>query len=376
MTNKRKQKMRTGGLVAGLHVALILAVVGAQPSMAKDPYDKLVSMAKAEMGKVGGKIRMSLDWPGRDTKKILPAFKKAFPFVKSIKYKRERGIGPFGRFLISWKQGQNPPYDIMHVAGEMQKQYRDAGAFIKPIFDYRELNKSRPSGSPEISDLAYSPDGWYLSSAGLVRGNAYNAKLVPKGKEPKTWDACTNSMWKGRVLIDSRNKLHAFQYDTKQRKRHIQWLKDMVKNKVVIVQGQGSIAQKVAAGEYPIACAMNYHTTQRMIDRGAKNLRFTVADVIPLELGTRLYINKWSVMPATTQLFAFWLATAGQDMLDKTAYRGFPTNPTNRNYPGSRGKHISICGPDCVKQWGKINAEYQKILNIPATKKKRRKKKK
>ena len=191
--------------VAGICAAFMLAIGGIKSSMAKDPFDKLVAMAKAEMDKKGGKIRMSLDWPARDTKKILPAFKKEYPFVKEITYKRETGIGPFGRFLVGIKQGQNPPYDIMHVAGEMQKQYWEAGALVKPPFDYRELDASTPPDWPKISKLAYSPNGNYLSSAGLVRGNAYNPNLVPKGKVPNTWAACTDPAWKGKVLIDSRN---------------------------------------------------------------------------------------------------------------------------------------------------------------------------
>ena len=51
--------------VTGICAALMLAIVGIQPSTAKDPFDKLVAMAKAEMDKKGGKIRMSLDWPAR-----------------------------------------------------------------------------------------------------------------------------------------------------------------------------------------------------------------------------------------------------------------------------------------------------------------------
>jgi ABC-type Fe3+ transport system substrate-binding protein len=349
-----------------LCAAALFGVALVSPVLAADPFDKLVAQSKAEMEKSGGKIAMSLDWPDPDTKQVFPAFMKEFPFVKTITYKRETGIGPFGRFLLSFKQGENPPYDIMHIAGEFQQQYWDAGALIKPLYDYRELSKSLPESWPRIAEESYDPKGNFLATVALVRGNVWNTKLVPKGKEPLTWAACTDPMWKGKVVVDARNKLHAFQYDLDQRPRHLAWLDGLMKNDVTIIDGQGPILQKVASGEYPIACGVNYHSAQRLIDTGVKTLQFSVADVIPLEIGTRMYINKWSTMPATTQLFAVWLATAGQEVLDKTAYRGFPSNPLNRNYEAAKGKHTSVCDADCVAKWDGFNQEYQTKLNIPA----------
>jgi len=357
----------TRGLGAFCAAVLFGAAIAA-PVLAADPFDKLVAMSKAEMEKSGGKIAMSLDWPEPDTKQVFPAFMKEFPFVKTITYKRETGIGPFGRFLLSIKQGENPPYDIMHIAGEFQQQYWEAGALIKPLFDYRELDKSLPASWPRISEESYDPDGNFLATVGLVRGNVWNTKLVPPGKEPKTWAACIDPMWKGKVVVDARNKLHALQYDPAERPRHLAWLDGLMKNNVVIIDGQGPILQKVASGEYPIACGINYHSAQRLIDTGVRTLQFSVADSIPLEIGTRMYVNKWSTMPATSQLFAVWLATAGQEVLDKAAYRGFPSNPQNRNYAAAKGKRIAVCGADCVEKWDGFNEEYQTKLKIPALK--------
>lgn len=361
--------------IAGfLGVVLIVVFAAFQPAIAKDPYDQLVARAKAEMTEKQGRLTMSLDWPKRDTKHVLPAFMKQYPFVKDIKYKRERGIGPFGRYLIAYKQGKNPPYDIMHVASEFQRQFWEAGAFIKPPFDYRALSESVPAGWPKINDAALDPKGNFVSTTAMVRGNIWNPKVVPVGKEPTTWAACLDASLKGKVLHDSRNKLQAFQHDPKQRRRHLAWLDGLVKNKAVIIQGQGSIVRKVASGEYPVACGVNYHTAQRMIDRGVKGIKFTLAETIPLELGTRLYVAKWSDAPATTQLFALWLATGGQEVLGKYAYRGYPTNPKNKNYEQAKGKYIALCGADCALRWGEFNREHQARLRIPMVKKKKKKK--
>ena len=356
-----------GRIVAGIQAAAI-AFLGAGPAMAADPFDKLVAMAKAEMEAKQGKIFMTLDWPDEDTKEVFPAFMKDFPFVKDIDYFRETGVGPFGRYLIAIKQGEYPKYDIMHVAGEFQRQYWEAGALVPPPFGYRDLNGSLPSNWPKIIEEAFDPQGNFLSTVGLVRGNVWNVNVVPKGKEPRTWDACADPQWKGKVVVDARSKLQAFHYDQKERPRHMKWLGDMLKNDVVIIDGQGPIMQKVASGEFPVACGMNYPPAQRSIDGGMKIVKFGIADTIPLELGTRMYVTKWSKTPATTQLFALWLATAGQGVLDKAAYRGFPTNPQNRNFPEAQGKHIAVCGADCTTRIGEFNKEYDAALNIPSAK--------
>ena len=361
-------------LLVGVAV-MSLILLSNHSAMAGSAFEQLVEKSKSELVKVGGKINIGLDWKKGDAGPVMAAFKKDFPFIKEIKYARETGVGPFGRYLISIKQGQNPPHDIMHVASEFQDQYLKAGAFQKPMFDYNALNASLPSGWPKLHKNALDPKGDFVSTTGNARGIIWNTKLVAASKAPTTWASCLDPAWKGKVLIDARNKLQAFQYDPNQRPRHIAWLKKLVDNDVMIIRGQGSIVRKIAGGEFPIACGINYHTAYRSIERsGVKNVKFTFAESIPLELGTRLYIPKWSRTPATAQLFALWAATEGQEPLGKFAYRGFTWNPKAHKYAASQGKYISLCGAECATGWTKFNKEYPKLLKIPVVKEKKKKK--
>ena len=72
-------------------------------AMAASAFEQLVEKSKNELAKVGGKINIGLDWKKGDAGPVMAAFKKDFPFVKEIKYARETGVGPFGRYLISIK---------------------------------------------------------------------------------------------------------------------------------------------------------------------------------------------------------------------------------------------------------------------------------
>ena len=347
-------------------VLLAATVIGSTigSASAKEPFDQLVSAAKAEMDARQGVVHFALDWPDSDTKQIIPAFMKAFPFVKKMDYVRENGVGPFGRYLLSIQQGDAPPYDFMHVAEEYENQYLSTGAFIKPPFDYDALEKSLPEGWPHMDPAAKDPKGYYVSISAVVRGIAWNTRLVKDGTEPKSWADCIDPKWKGKIVVDSRNKLQAFQYDATERPRQLAWIKGLVDNKATFIDGQASVLQRVAAGEFPVACAVNFQTVQRMVDDGTKVLKFGLLDPVPLEVGSRVFVGKWSKAPATTQLFALWVATAGQDLLDKTAYRGFPDVAGNRLYETAHGKRIVSCPPECLAKLQDYEKEWSSLIGV------------
>ncbi len=345
-----------------------IAASMATGALAQSAYEKLVAASRAEMDAKGGLLKFALDWPESDTKAVIPGFMKEYPFVKKVDYIRENGVGPFGRYLLSIQQGDAVPYDFMHVAEEYEGQYLSTGAFIKPLFDYAELDKSIPADWPHIDEAAKDPRGYYLSISAVVRGIAWNTRMVPPANEPKSWADCLDPKWKGKIVVDSRNKLQAFQFDPVERPRQLAWIKGLIENKVTFIDGQASVLQRVAAGEFPIACAVNFQTTQRMIDEGTKVLKFGLMDPVPLEVGSRVFVGKWSKAPATTQLFTLWVATAGQSLLDKTAYRGFPDEPGNRLYEAAHGKRIISCPPECLARLEEFEKEWSSLIGVSTAK--------
>lgn len=327
-------------------------------------YEQLLEQSKAEMTKTNGRMRIAFDWTDSDAKPVFAELMKAFPFIK-VEYKRETGVAPFQRYFIEIQQNQFPPYELFDVASEFEKQYWDAGVFVKPPFDYKALNDSLPSDWPKIAPAAMAPDGRYLATVAQMRGNAWNLKMVPAGKEPKTWDSCLDPSLKGKVVIDGRNKTQALAFDPQTRQKTTAWLAGMRKNDVVITNGQAQVLERIVSGEFPVTCAINYHTTQRLIDGGEKTLGFALADTVPVELATRLGVPKWSQTPATDQLVTVWLATAGQLAIDKYAYRGFPWVPGGSLYEQAKGKYFAVCSVDCFNKYEDLNKEYADLLGIP-----------
>ena len=346
-----------------LTVGIFVWEAKASFGQSRDLFNKLVATAKAEMEKKGGKLFLSNEWRKREAIPVLKAFQKEFPFVKEVDHTRSSGTGTWARWLIQIQQGTYPEYDIFHVASEYWPEYGKAGVFIKPPFDYKKLAESLPPDWGEIDKRAIDPEGMFIATTGLARGNAWNPALVPKGKEPTTWAACLDPMWKGNFLYDPRPKLTGLWWDRKTREGHINWLKGIMENKAVLNRGQTENLQKVIAGEFPIACGANFHSAFRLKDNGAP-LEFTFPDPFPMDIGTQIHVVKWTKIPATTQLFILWLASKGQPALSK-GYRGFPWHRKARKYELAKGKYVAICDAECLRNEQEYNKLHADILKLP-----------
>jgi iron(III) transport system substrate-binding protein len=352
-----------GAVLAFGALAYCPAVSNAQ----SDSFSQLVAASKAEVEKKSGKLSVALTWTDPQVKPVLAAFQKEFPVVKEVSYTRVRTIPVAQRMLMEYKAGRPPDIDISYISNELWPTYKQAGAFVKPRFSYAELVKKLPRGWPTPDPRAMDPEGYYMAGTGSGRGIAYNKNLIPADKAPKSWEDCTDPKWKGKVLYDTRARLTAFQHDPKHREWFLKWIEKLVANGVVLNRGMGENLEKVVAGEFPISCVANYHNAMPMIDEGAP-LVFFFPDPYTLDIATELHVLKWSKTPATTQLFALWLATKAQPLIEKHSYRGFPWVPESRKYAMAKGKEMVLCADDCRSKGDEYNEEQAKILRLPGSK--------
>lgn len=347
-------------------VPLILAYL-VQPSCAQsaNSFKGLVAASKAEVEKKKGELMIGLEWVEELANKTLKSFQQEFPVIKKITFTRMSKVENVQRLLLEVQQGKTPKFDILHVATEVWDDYRKAGLFVKPAFDYQKLAKSLPPDWGTIDSRAIDPNGYFIAGTGLIRGGiAYNSETVPADKAPKGWEDCINPMWKGKLLFDPRNKAAGFQHDPKTREWFLKWLKSLVNNKAVLNRGQIDNLEKVAGGEFPLFCGVNYYSAMPLIEKGAP-IKFVLPDPYPVEFGTQIHVLKWSQTPATSQLFSVWLASKGQEALGKHAFRSFPWNPKTPIYTLAKGKYAAICDVDCINKSDRYEKEVAEILGLP-----------
>lgn len=356
-----RRRWRYGFVISGLFLGV------AQPVFAQSAFDQLVEASRHEMAKKEGRLSVATEIEDRLVTPVLKAFQKDLPFIRDITYERLNTAEVQHRILLQTMQGRKPNYDVMHVAQELWPDYIKADLFAKPLFEYKRLAKELPRDWAELDVRIIDPEGYFMATAGLARGIVWSPNLVPKGKEPTSWEACLDPMWKGKFLYDPRPKLTGLWYDPKTRESHIQWLKGIVHNGVVLSRQQSANLEKVAAGEFPLFCGVNYHSVMPVIDGGAP-LQFAFPDPIPLEFGSVIHVLKYSKAPATTQLLALWLGSKGQEAMDRYAYRGFPWNPKSRKYPLAKGKYVAICDAKCVSGLDSYDKIHAEILKLPGAK--------
>lgn len=325
-----------------------------------DAFSRLVEDARAEMAKQGGKIVIGTDWTNEEAKPLLSALKKELPFVEAPSFRRLRTTEEMQRMLMETKAGKTPPFDILNISHEAWPDYKQAGLFPKPPFSYKALIKALPKGWTTPDPRVVDPEDEYMATTGLARGITYNKNSVPADKAPKDWKDCLDPMWKGKVLYDPRPKLNAFQHDPKTRQWYLNWLENLVKNKVVLGRGQTENIEKVAAGEFPIFCGVNYYSTMRAAEAGAP-LAFVLPDPFAMEFGTQIHVVKWSRTPATTQLFVLWLATKGA----QPRYREFPWRSGADIASLAHGKYMAVCDVECLNKSDQYIKTHAKILGLP-----------
>jgi ABC-type Fe3+ transport system substrate-binding protein len=340
------------------------APIQATPAAGQGGYADLLKAAQAEVAKKEGKIIVALELQDDAAKPVLEGFRAEFPFIKEITYERVRTTEQMQRLLIEAKSGKTPRYDVVHISDDSWADFTAAGMFPKPPFAYSTLISTLPADWPKPDPRSVDPEGLYIATSFLARGIAWNTKLLPKAQEPTGWSTCTDPKYRGKIMYDPRAKLTALQYDPKTRTFFLGWLKDLVANKLVLQRGQSEGLEKLSAGEYPLFCGVNYHSTMTLVDQGAP-IGFMFPDPYPLEFGGQIHVVQWSQTQATTQLLVVWLATKGQALMEKYAYRGSPLDPAGRKYPLAQGKYSAICDTTCIAKTAEYDKEHAQILGLP-----------
>lgn len=292
---------------------------------------------------------------------VLKGFEKRYGIKTG--HRLWRGTAKQQRTLIELKSGRTVPADVLAPARESQQQFENAGVFQKPPYKYLDL-------WPDIDKRQIDPSGWALNVTGNARAVAYNPTMIPEKLVPKTWEDCARPELKGKVVLDSRDKLYALQWHRREWFRG--WVKRMVANDVKLVRGQTEIVQLVSAGAHAVFCSAQTYSVLRMIEKGAKNVKLVVPKELLLEAATTAFVLKGTAHPYAAQLLVGWLTTEeGQSLLDKEDYRGFPWVKGTTNWELAKGKEVLFCDPKCADAAGEMAEEFTQLLGLPVVKKRR-----
>ena len=174
--------------------------------------------------------------------------------------------------------------------------------------------------SPErtaYADYFKDTDGYYTAFFHTSKVIAYNTRLVPAGKAPKSYEDLLDSQWRGKLGLPSGGGgirwFLAMMKEFGDAKGEA-YMKILAAQKPVVGQDISSVTALMAAGEYPIAVFTNAHQIEQMKSQGAPVEWVATRPVLTTQ--TVLALPNHAPNPNSAKLYIdFVLSKEGQELL-------------------------------------------------------------
>ena len=286
------------GPFVALGMVAVLFVYTPSPSRAQEGSGSLIEHAKKE-GKVAWYTTMNVS----QSKPVMDAFQKKYPFIEPVLY-RAGGGALLNRVLNEARAGKHD-WDVVGGRGEM-------------ILAFKEKNLLASYASPEAqmmdSDLFDKQGYWYTYYVvPVVLG--YNTDLVRREEIPKSYADLLEPKWKGKKISIDTEAYLLLQglISAWGKEKAVNFIKQLAAQEPVMMRGTTERITMAAAGEYPLVITYA-HSIQRMVTKGASidwvALEPAVVEIDPLMIGAK------APHPNAARLFLnFLLSKEGQEML-------------------------------------------------------------
>lgn len=216
-----------------------LTAIGAEKSLADRSVAELVEGAKKE-----GTLVVWDTTRGRG-KDHFRAFEKKYPFIK-VEQALVHSDEVVQKITMEQRAGRAPTADVIACNSVSYEQGKVDGVFTR--FPWRKVFGYIPEDAIDKSNFGV---GVY----GNIWTMAYNTKLVPKDKLPKSYDDLLKPEWRGKLAVDIR--ANPWSYISSSGAWSVEKAEDYIKklksNQPKFGRGGSAIAQLLTAGEFQIA---------------------------------------------------------------------------------------------------------------------------
>ncbi len=192
-----------------------------------------------------------------ESKPLLDAFQKKYPFVKTDLFRAS--LGTTVNRIRTETQGGKWEFDLVSINERM----------ISMLAQQKVIS---PYVSPETK--AYSrqfkdPDGHWTGIYNIYFVIGYNTQQVPEREAPNNWGDLLDSKWKGKISLDREEyEWYATLLAAWGRERTQRYMKALAGQQIQWRKGHTLIAQLMAAGEFPVAIVYA-HRIEDMKKKGA-----------------------------------------------------------------------------------------------------------
>jgi iron(III) transport system substrate-binding protein len=295
--------------------------------------DEIIAGAKQE-----GQLRALLGLEVVTQKALQEGFRRQYPFIRTH-FEEITGTDASQRFMLELKSERPLQWDIAHMSAEHHSDYL-------PYLLKVELHSMAQQGVLNIHPKMISAQQRNtIAVSTMVDVLAYNKKLVPEDKLPKTWDDMLKPEYKGRkFLTDIKPNSVAALVPA----MGMAWVENFARRlseqQPLWVRGHTRSLSGMANGEHALLLGAYWHTVMRMKKRGLPDLDFAFLEPVPLRV-TETYgiLNSTKNRHAALLFFEYMAGAEGQKILwDIEPYKSSIYAPGSRIEELVRGKKTSL----------------------------------
>ena len=240
-----------------------------------------------------------------DTATLGQRFQQKYPFIKP-EYLRLGSERLLTRILQEARGG---------------KQFADVyQTGVVEVYLFKEKGMVAKYASPErtaYADYFKDADGYYTAFFHTSKVIAYNTRMVPAGKAPKSYEDLLDPQWRGKLGLPSGGggiRWFLAMMKVFGDEKGEAYMKKLAAQKPAVGQDISAVTALMAAGEYPIAVFTNAHQIEQMKSQGAPVE--WVANRPVLTTQTVLALPYHAPSPNSAKLYIdFVLSKEGQELL-------------------------------------------------------------
>jgi iron(III) transport system substrate-binding protein len=226
---------------------------------------------------------------------------------------------------------------------------------------------SAPYSTPDAARYvrgSFDPKGQWFTMYMLTTALVYNRNLVKPSDAPKTYQDLLDPKWKGKMMFDPEAAfIMAAMEQTWGKEKARDYLSKLARQDLIFRRGTTLTSQLIAAGEQPIAIAINAETTADMRDKGAP-LGFSVLPPRIIK-PNGFFVAKKAPHPHAALLFTDWaLSEEGQKVLAVELGKGVAMKGIPSKYKEFQGDPDYVVGPEFGNQLKQHMTEFQRLFGL------------
>jgi iron(III) transport system substrate-binding protein len=278
------------------------------------------------------------------------SFNARYPFVELKQFYGVRQV-IFNKAMSEFRSGAN-------LADVLMTDVSYGSLFIKEGI-------SHPFTNPDLKRYvrgSYDQNGHWYTMYMLTMALMYNRNMVKPADVPRTYQDLLEPKWKGKMIFDPEAAyiMAAMEHAWGKEKAR-DYLARLRKQDLILLRGSAITTQLVAAGEQPIAIAVNGETSAEIREKGAPLGFSLLAPKIVKPNG--FYVAKKAPHPHAALLFTDWsLSEEGQKVLALELGKGVAMTGLPVKHKEFQVEPDYVVAAEFGAQLKQYMTEFQKLL--------------